>query len=270
VPGGSIGTSSILIANARFSSVRVTNEFFPSTLTKDSELADERTFRWRDATGPGIAALKHGWAPMLLIQFFAGCLVVAYYQIPGLRMSLRALEELKSHGGPPFALASGAIAGGLVPQLAKLLTGRVTSFGRRFWLQMLFTGAVYAIVSLQIDYFYQFQAFMFGSQHDGLTVIKKDLVDMAIFAPFISIPTAVILFEWRNAGFSATDLGHRLRSQFFRSKIVPALIPCWAFWIPMLLCVYAMPPNLQFPLAQLAEASWAVLFIFIATDAELY
>src|SRR5205807_2078722 len=142
--------------------------------------------------------------------------------------------------------------------LAKLVTGRAGRVSRSFWTSMLFTGFIYAVVAVEVDYFYRFQASLFGSGNDWPTLLKKDVVDMAIFTPILSIPSAVILFEWRNAGFSWKNLATRLRSDFYRTKIFPALIPCWAFWIPMLLCVYAMPSNLQFPLAQLPEASWAV------------
>ncbi|MBW7929038.1 MAG: hypothetical protein H3C58_13330, partial [Fimbriimonadaceae bacterium] len=52
-------------------------------------------------------------------------------------------------------------------------------------------------------------------------------------------------------------------------SIVPALIPCWAFWIPILICVYSLPANLQFVFALLAEAAWSILFVFIATNGGL-
>lgn len=222
-------------------------------------------FSWRDASALGVAAVKHGWAPMLLIQILAGALVGAYYWSPSLRDALTGLERLKEHGGPLFDLLAGAIAGGLIPQIAKLVTGKAR-FSRAFFGDTLFNAFVYAIVALQVDYFYQLQGALFGNGIDIATLIKKNVVDMFLFAPLISIPTAVLLFEWRKARVSGRPLSERLGPLFVRSKIMPAMIPCWAFWIPMLFCVYSMPRNLQFPLAQLAEASWAVLFIFIATD----
>jgi len=208
--------------------------------------------------------VRHSWPPILLIQAAAACLVVAYYRSPGLQADLTSLEHFKANGGIAFDLYTGALAGGVVPQLAKLVTGRAGKVSIGFWTQMLFAGLVYAIVGVEIDLFYHLQAAMFGTRNDVLTLVRKDLVDMGLFTPFLSIPTAVGLFEWRKAGFSFVGFVRRVRTGFYRSKVMPALIPCWVFWTPMLLCVYSMPSNLQFPLSQLAEASWAVLFIFIA------
>jgi len=223
-------------------------------------------FNWRDACSPGIAAVKHGWPPILLIQFLAACLVVFYYRTPSFQAELSDLERVKADGGIPFDLATGAFAGGFVPQIAKLITGRANAFRSSFWRDMLFAGFVYAIVAVEVDLFYHLQTATFGSHDDVFTLSKKDLIDMGLFSPFLSIPTAVVLFEWHNSGFSLRNSRDRMRRQFYSLKVMPALIPCWAFWIPVLLCVYAMPINLQFPLSQLAEASWATLFIFIASD----
>jgi hypothetical protein len=50
----------------------------------------------------------------------------------------------------------------------------------------------------------------------------------------------------------------------YRDRVFPALIPCWVFWIPVLFCVYAFPPNLQLPFAFLAEAAWSMIVVFVS------
>ena len=222
-------------------------------------------FSLREAVAPGIAAVKHNWAPFLLMQVLAAVLVIAYYRSAGLREATEAVQRIKSTGGVPFDILTGSLACGLLPQLAKAVTGKVKDFSKPFWLEMLFNAFVYSIIAIEVDYFYQFQGSLFGIGIDWQTLVKKTTFDMAIFSPILSIPSAVVLFEWRKAGFSSKELIGSLTPRFYEQKIVPALIPCWAFWIPMLMCVYALPPNLQFPFAQLGEASWCILFIFIAT-----
>ncbi len=230
----------------------------------DDGVTEFHGFSWKGAIVPAVSGVKRSWAPMLLIQAVGAGLVAFYYANETFRADLSALEAIKSHGGIPLDLVAGATAGGVAPQLAKLATGRADPRLPAFWSSMLFAGFVYSIVAVQVDLFYQFQGFVFGTGRDWVTLTKKTLVDMAIFAPVISIPSAVLLFELRKVDYSPARLWFRTKNSFYRSKIMPALIPCWAFWIPMLFCIYAMPPNLQFPLAQVAEASWAVLFIFIA------
>jgi len=167
----------------------------------------------------------------------------------------------------PFAFAAGFIAGGVVPEIAKAATRRLRKIDRKWLNQTLFNGLVYGIVAVQVDLFYQLQNFLFGGGRNVATLIIETAVDMFIFAPLLSIPTAVAMFEWRSRRWAG--VGRLFRWEGYVAKVVPALIPAWAFWIPMLFCVYAMPPDLQFCLAILAEAAWSILFVFIATEAHL-
>lgn len=226
----------------------------------------ERVFDLKQAIRPGIQAAKHNWAPFLLIQIAAALLVLAYYRSPWLQDATLSLQRLKAGGGPGFDIASGSISGGLLPQAAKVVVGKVKRFDRAFWLDMLFNAFVYSIIALEVDYFYQLQAHLFGTGIDWVTLVKKTSLDMFVFSTVLSIPTAVALFEWRKVGFSTSRLVRVFGNRFYRLRVMPAMIPCWAFWIPVLFCVYALPPNLQFPLSQLAEASWCLLFVFIATS----
>jgi len=166
-----------------------------------------------------------------------------------------------------FVVATGFMAGGLLPMLAKIVTRKVRIADPSFWGDLVFNGFVYAIVAIEVDALYRTQAYIFGTGIDAATLIKKNLVDMGLFSPFLSMPTAVGLFEWRKSSFSLKALREEVSFRFFKQKVATALIPCWGFWIPMLFCVYALPPNLQFPFAQLGEASWCLLFVFIATEA---
>lgn len=195
------------------------------------------------------------------MQAAAVVLVVVYYRFEGLRAAADSLAHLKERGGIGFDFVSGAIAGGFLPQFAKVLTGRAR-FSRDFWSETLFAALVYAVVGVEVELFYRGQTLMFGSGLDPMTLMKKTIVDMFVVSPVLFIPTAVVMFDWRET----RAVRHWFTWAFYRDKVLIALIPAWAFWIPALFCVYAMPPNLQFPLSQLLEAAWSVLFVFIATQ----
>lgn len=220
---------------------------------------------WRRASRPGIAALKANWLPFVLIQAAAAALVVLYYQNPALREPATALEKAKAAGGLPFAFLAGAVAGGLIPEVAKAASGRLRTFNPDWLKSTAFNALVYGIIGTIVDVFYRLQAVWFGTGNDPLTLLFKTLVDMVPFTMLLSIPLAVSLFEWRRLGFNGLIRGYK--TGFYRHKVIPALIPCWAFWVPILICCYALPMNLQFPFAMLAEAAWSIMFVFIATGA---
>lgn len=215
------------------------------------------------ACRPGLAAVHINWGPFLAIQIASAALVFAYFTYTPFHDAMRQLANAKVRGGLPFSLVAGCLAGGLVPELAKAVTRKLWRIDRNWAKQTLFNGFVYGIVAVQVDLFYQLQNYLFGPGRDPATLFIKTAVDMLIFAPLISIPTAVALFEWRSNRWSGVARLWRLDG--YVQKVVPALVPAWAFWIPMLFCVYSMPPDLQFCLAVLAEAAWSILFVFIAT-----
>jgi hypothetical protein len=122
----------------------------------------------------------------------------------------------------------------------------------------------YGIIGVQVDLWYRVQTFLFGEGRDLGTLLVKTAVDQAVFSTLLAIPTAVFLFAWRREGLKAalevwTPKG-------WMKRVFPAMIPCWALWIPVLFCCYAMPTDLQFFFAMLAEAAWSVIFVFMMTD----
>lgn len=220
----------------------------------------------RALTAPGIEAVKAHWAPFLLIQIVAATIVIVYYQAPWLRQIAETPAEWKLRYGLGFSFVGGFVAGGLVAELAKVLTGKVRRFDRHWIGLTLFTGLAYGITGIQVDLLYWGQAQIFGHGTDAWTLIKKTVADMALFATFISMPFMASMFEWRRVGFSGSKLLAEWKNDFFRRKVAQSLIPCWAFWIPYVFCTYALPLKLQLVFAFLGEAAWSVLLVFILTE----
>ena len=179
---------------------------------------------------------------------------------------MSGLSEAKRTGGVWFVIITAALAGGLLPQLAKIATGSVRDLDRSFWTDTLYVGFVFAGMGIEVDALYRAQAVWFGLGHDAATLAKKTSVDMFLAAPTIFVPTCTILLHARNVGFRRAEVREAFSWSFYRRWVVPTLPLNWAFWIPMLFCVYALPTNLQFPFAQIAEACWSLILVFIAKE----
>lgn len=217
------------------------------------------------AFAPGALAVRSLAGPLIVIQVAAVLLVVGYYRSADLQAAAEKLAAVKVAGGLLFSFLAGALAGGAIPELAKLAMRRIPRFDRPWLASAAYTGLVFGIVGVQVDLFYQLQTIVFGSGNDARTLIVKTAVDMGVFTTLLSIPTAVLLFAWKRRRFRFAGWGSAFTRRFYRTEIWPALLPCWAFWIPVLICVYAMPSNLQFCFAILAEAAWSMVFVFLVT-----
>lgn len=227
-------------------------------------VAETAPWSLREALRPGLAAVRRYWAPFILIQACAVGLVVLYYSLESVRIVADDIGAIKKAWGLDFSAIGGFIAGGLLPEAAKALTGRIRSYDSAWFKNMLYAGFVYVIVAVQVDLFYQLQAVLFGHGIDPVTVGLKLLVDMALFAPFLCMPTGVVLIDWRSHAFRLLPTIRGIHRIWYRERVLPAMIPGWAFWIPFLCAVYALPLALQMPLCLLGEAAWSLLFIFIA------
>jgi len=229
-------------------------------------VADASTWRLKDALQPGIAAVRRYWAPFLLIQAAVAALVVLYYQIPDVQAFADRIGAFKKASGILFAAIGGFVAGGIVPEIAKAVTGRIKAYDRIWIKNMLFAGLIYAVVAIEVDLFYQLQAFMFGHGIEVGTVLTKLAVDMFLFSPILCMPTGIVMVDWRRNGYRPIPTVRGIHRIWYRERVIPAMIPGWAFWIPFLCAVYALPLTLQIPICLLGEAAWSLVFIFIANE----
>src|SRR3982750_2634669 len=108
----------------------------------------------------GVRGLRKFWRSFLLIQSAAVLLVVAYHVSQTVRDGCAAGAAWKAAGGLAFAAATGAIAGGVLPEIAKWLVDRRARDGRAG--AMLFNIAFFAVNGVVIDRFYSFEARLFG------------------------------------------------------------------------------------------------------------
>jgi hypothetical protein len=224
------------------------------------------TSRGSPAVSPlaaGAAALLRFWQPFLLIQSAAALLALSYHFSPAVRAMCAVVGVWKTSGGLYSAALSGAVAGGLLPEIAKALTARSFDGLRGRGGAVAFNATFFAFDGIVVDLFYRLEAALFGSAATFRTVLTKTLFDQFCFSP-LWLALITMLFLWRQRRFSLTATLPSLRGGFYRTRVLPLLIPNWFFWIPMVSIIYALPSSLQFPLFVAALGAWSLIMVFIA------
>jgi len=228
----------------------------------------ERAWTLRRALVEGWTAAKANARAMAFIQAVAAGVVVAYYAWPDFEHATRAIGPWRDRMGLPGSFVVGFIAGGLVPELAKLATRQVQRLDREALSRLGFVGLVYGVLGIQIDLFYRLQSVWFGHGVDVGTIARKLAVDMGLAAPLIFIPYSVGMFLWRERGFRLGALRELFTWQVYRARILTIQVMNWFVWIPVLCAIYALPLPLQFPLSSLIEACWSLLLVVMAAPKE--
>ena len=216
--------------------------------------------RFRQSLRLAGAAAKANFLPGLLLQ----CLMLVFFSLyiahEGTRRFLGDVAHVKQEAGYVFSFISYAVAGGVMPELLRIVffqSGKATR--RNLWL-MLTAAPFWGALGMIIDLLYRLQSLWFGNGHDWLTLLCKIFVDQFLFSPFLGIPLAVGWFLLRDEGFRPSAFGKIFCADFVFEKVFPVAVAGWCVWIPGVLLVYSMPPLLQIPVAVFIEVFWVLLF----------
>jgi len=214
---------------------------------------------------PTFRAVIVNWKPMLLIQLGAIAVVAMYYQSAGLEAWCASVVAFKERGGLPFAAVAGALAGGILPEIVKFLTN---SKGKpQSWREVACVAGYFACMGMTVDIMYDAMGNLYGGDHHPLTVLKKTATDMGLFCPLVAVPSTVVIFTWKDTGFSWSATKETFRHGGFFDLYVKVILSNWMMWIPIITAIYALPVNLQFITVQLAEAAWSLLIVHISQGA---
>ena len=210
------------------------------------------------------AAINNGWQsaranliPGLVIIFLAGLLVVAYYQFPAVRLSLKGLVDLRERFGVWFSMVANALGAGLIPSLYLISTGR-SRHGIRAVVDLLFTCLVWAVSALSLDRFYAFQAWLWGTTVTFPILLGKMLVDQLIFTPLIGVQIPAIGSRLRDMNYDLGALGRAMRGDWIIGVTIPMLVACWLIWVPGTFVIYSLPLPLQIPMMVLIQCFFAL------------
>lgn len=215
---------------------------------------------------PGIDAVKRYWLPFLLIEAFAGLLVLAYYTVPAIAAAFDRIGDVKRAWGILFTITVMPLIGITVPELAKWVTGHLAPLDRRRLGELAYQLSYLIINAALVDTFYRIQNVLFGAEPTLGSVAAKTAVDMFLYNPFFLKPFAIAYLLLYRTGFSFSVWRTRLGWPLYRDAVLPVLIPNWSYWIPMIVCVYAMPVDLRIPMLAFAMAAWNLLFFFMAHE----
>jgi hypothetical protein len=214
---------------------------------------------------PGIAAVKKYGRPFLFLQSIALGLVVLYYTNANVKSVCDQLSRLKIHGGLIFAALAAAVAGGLLPELAKALIMGDWTITRKRVRDVGFAMAAFAASGIITDFQYRGMARLIGSDTTLITSVRKMLFDQFVTTPIYGTPYWVVIYLFRAERYNLLATLRQLSPRWYVRRVLPLLIPGWCFWMPMVLLIYSLPGGLQFCLYCVAAAAWSLLMVFIAT-----
>lgn len=214
--------------------------------------------------GPGYFATRQNLRPFVMIQVCALGLLIAYYSSQTVRDLCETLVATKKMGG---ILASGLVAlvaGGIVPEFAKALAMGDRTFTRDRLSRAAFAMLYFFIAGMMIDLFYRAQAIMFGSGTDMVTSLKKMAFDQFVYSVFWAVPFTAVMFCWHANGLSCSRAWNEISDRFVSRRVLPVLLPAWAYWIPMNMITYLLPVPVQFLMFTFALAAWSLILTIVA------
>ncbi len=224
--------------------------------------------RFRATIAPGLAAVRRYWRPFVLLQAAALALVVAYYTVPAVAAACDRMSAVRRHAGLAFSAASAAVAGAVLPEVAKAVVLGDRAVDRRRVRTLAFVMLAFAANGVLNDFQYRGMAAVFGDDARWPTVLKKVLADQFVTTPLYGTPYWLVVYAVREDRFRFWATVPRLTPGWYLRTVPPMLVTGWAFWIPMTLLIYSLPGPLQFCLFLLAVAAWSLLMAAVATRAE--
>ncbi len=212
---------------------------------------------------PAIQAVRTYWPAILLIQSLALCVVLSYYKLAGAAAFFGKIAEWKTGGGLLFAASSTIVSGGIIPEVLKRFfrPQGVPAPNRG---ELIHQFMMWAWLGILVDRFYWLQGQVFGMGNDIATLLSKVLADQFIFTPFVSLPLIVSWFLLYESKYHPGRWIAGLSPKRITSRILPLWATCLSFWPIMLLTVFSLPSELQFPLFLFGNSAYSILMIFIA------
>lgn len=211
----------------------------------------------------GLASARANLLPGLALQLLALTIVLLYYHNTLFAQLLENLVDFREATGWYYSLFSTALVGGVIPFLYLQALPQTRTY--RPWAHFALYTGWWGSQGLVVDYFYQFQSWLWGDDPSFQTVLLKVLFDMFGFALFYATPANTLAYAWRDLDFSLTRLLRYTRGPWIRRAVVPTLIANWSVWMPAVSLIYCMPTPLQLPLFSLVLCFWSLMLAHISS-----
>lgn len=217
----------------------------------------------RTSLALGWEAAKANALPGFILQAAMLALLIAYYLSPACAGFLNRLAQYKQEHGLFFVVTAAVVAGAIVPEIFVIVFFQRGRFRKENLRNLQFTIPTWAIDGILVDWMYRLNVVWFGDITTVGVVTAKILVDQLGYNPFIAAPLEVLVYEWKNDGFSWASVRRALTWDHYRDKIVPTLLATWAVWGPLMAIIYSLPFALQFPLFSIALTFWVLLLTYM-------
>lgn len=210
--------------------------------------------------------IRFNLRPALVLQAFALAIVLGYFWSTQVHGALDVVGGLKIRYGYLYSAVATCIFGGLIPYLVLSLTGRVPKERRSS--ELAFYSLLWFWKGIEVDALYRAQAALFGEGSSVGTIAVKTAVDQFGYVPLWAAASQVLLFTWKDAGFSVSATRAAFARQPFGQRVLVVICSTWVVWIPAVAIVYSLPSALQVPLFNLVLCFWCLLMSFISREAE--
>ena len=211
----------------------------------------------------GWQAAKANAVPGLILQAAMLATLIAYYVNPHFGELLNELARYKQAHSISFVIVAGALAGAILPEIFVIIFFQKGKVGRQNLRNLAFTVPTWAIDAILVDLMYRANARWFGDVVTVPVVAAKICVDQLGYNPFFAAPGEVLVYEWKNDGFSKQSVRRAFTWEHYRDKIVPTLLATWVVWAPLMAIIYSLPFPVQFPLFSLALTFWVLLLTYM-------
>jgi hypothetical protein len=211
----------------------------------------------------GWEAAKANAVPGFILQGVMLAILIAYYDSATFAHSLDRLAHYKQQHGLTFVIAAGILAGGVLPEFFVVFFFQHGKLRPQNFRNLAFTVPTWGLDAVLVDLMYRANMIWFGGAVTVPVVFAKICVDQLGYNPFFAAPGEVLVYEWKNDGFSAASVKRAFTWNHYRDKIVPTLLATWAVWAPLMAIIYSLPYPLQFPLFSLALTFWVLLLTYM-------
>ena len=213
---------------------------------------------------PGIAAMRKLWLPFVLLQACGLAVVIGYFNVPAVHDFCDRVGQWKAAGGYAFSAVLLSIAGGLTPEVFKLITRADDRSPSQRLRDTAFNCAMYLWGGVQSDAFYRALAVLVGTRATVGTILAKVSIDQFLWTPLLGAGFISLAYTFREHRYRPIDTLRSLGVAWYISRVGTLLLPCWAYWVPMTCLMYALPTSLTFVFGAFATAAAATVLIAIA------
>ncbi|MEY2560578.1 MAG: hypothetical protein QOG51_993 [Verrucomicrobiota bacterium] len=217
----------------------------------------------RTSLAIGWEAAKANAVPAFILQGAMLVVLISYYWSPACADFLNRVARYKEQHGLVFVVLAAILAGAIVPELFVIVFFQRSRLRTQNLRNLAFTIPTWGIDGILVDLMYRMNAVWFGDVVTVSVVIAKILVDQLGYNPFFAAPAEVLVYEWKNEGFSWRSVRRALTWEHYKDKIVPTLLATWAVWAPLMAIIYSLPYPLQFPLFSIALTFWVLLLTYM-------